>query len=475
MITIRFLIKVILLLVQEIYMILQTVKSFEELEERIQQAIQKTALMVLREALEKIDEKLAAQRNKEKEKLIGTRSRTIVTIFGELEYRRRLYKDKETGGTRYLLDETLGIMPRQRLSSRISKLAIELGTEVSYRRAARIMGYMVPGVTPMSIWAEVQRAGKRAQVEAEENREAVFERGVIPAGKKRTKALQIEADGVAIKLQRHTKRVGEIKLIVGYEGKTKGARHLINRRVASALAGGETIWEEASAYFAGEWDLSQVEKIRVGGDGAVWIKEGAKSYFPQATYHLDLFHLRKRLTEALAFSSQCYEAVAAGIAALNWDAAASALFEAQRKAPGGAARKRIRQLKRYLEENWEGIALLPEEERLGAIEGEVRHIIARRMKRQGARWTISGGDHMARLLGAKADGRLERYASRMGDIHQEALKKAVGQDNVEWPFAKGEDPSSWLKVKVPALEGPFASTSWIKHVLRELVSIQRVF
>lgn len=84
-------------------MILQTVKSYEELEERMQQTIQKTALMVLREALEKIDEKLAAQRNKEKEKLTGTRSWTIITIFGELEYRRRLYKDKETGETRFLL------------------------------------------------------------------------------------------------------------------------------------------------------------------------------------------------------------------------------------------------------------------------------------------------------------------------------------------------------------------------------------
>lgn len=54
-----------------------------------------------------------------------------------------------------------------------------------------------------------------------------------------------------------------------------------------------------------------------------------------------------------------------------------------------------------------GAVSLPEEEHLGAIEEEVRHIIARRMKRQGVRWAIPCGDCMARILGAGADGRLE--------------------------------------------------------------------
>lgn len=53
-----------------------------------------------------------------------------------------------------------------------------------------------------------------------------------------------------------------------------------------------------------------------------------------------------------------------------------------------------------------GIAQLPEEERLGTIEGQVRHTIARRMKRIGARWMLEGADRMSRLLAAKANGEL---------------------------------------------------------------------
>ncbi|MEW6771793.1 MAG: hypothetical protein AB1330_10470, partial [Bacillota bacterium] len=108
-------------------------------------------------------------------------------------------------------------------------------------------------------------------------------------------------------------------------------------------------------------------------------------------------HLRRRLTEALSFSTESYEAVANGIAALDREAVSLALARALKRAPSRPAKKRVHELTTYLMSNWEGIAALPEEERLGAIEGEVRHIIARRMKRIGARWTIPGGDRMARL------------------------------------------------------------------------------
>ncbi|MGE5585297.1 MAG: ISLre2 family transposase, partial [Bacillota bacterium] len=40
--------------------------------------------------------------------------------------------------------------------------------------------------------------------------------------------------------------------------------------------------------------------------------------------------------------------------------------------------------------------------------------------------------------------------------------------------AKAEDVEAWLRAKVPALTGPFAGREWIKHVLREVTSIQGV-
>lgn len=172
----------------------------------------------------------------------------------------------------------------------------------------------------MTVWSELQRAGDRAATEAAKLREAVFEYGAELSGSRKVKRLNIEADGVGIKLQRAEVSRGELKLIVGYEGKEGEPRRLKNRRAVAGLVDGEAIWEEASCYFGEVWALGEVEQVRIGGDGAEWIKENGKAYFPQASFHLDLFHLRRRLTEALSFSAECYEAVADGIAALDREA-----------------------------------------------------------------------------------------------------------------------------------------------------------
>lgn len=107
-------------------------------------------------------------------------------------------------------------------------------------------------------------------------------------------------------------------------------------------------------------------------------------------------------------------------------------------------------------ENWDGISQLPEEERLGAIEGQVRHTIARRMKRIGARWTLEGADRMARLLAARANGELNRYAGGS----KSSLAELVAFDS---PLEKvtschNEDLEAWLRAAIPALKGPYASS-----------------
>lgn len=42
------------------------------------------------------------------------------------------------------------------------ELILELGTEVPFRRAARILNLLVPGLGVMTVWSELQRAGAKA-------------------------------------------------------------------------------------------------------------------------------------------------------------------------------------------------------------------------------------------------------------------------------------------------------------------------
>ncbi len=463
MFKIRQLVWVVLLLAKGIFKILQETSDFKRLEEEVGGLVQQATSQMLYHALEEIDQKLLAQRE-ESLRVVGKRQRTLVTSAGEITIQRRIYRQRD-GTYRFLLDEALGLESHRRISPRMQEMASELATEVPFRRAAEILNYLVPGVNSMSVWNAVQEAGERAYQEAEKLKKSVFEYGEGPEGEEAAQQLYIEGDEVHLKQQRGAKKGMGLKLIVGYEGKDNS--RLQNRYSVAGVASGPEIWDEASCYFGCKWSLSQVEKIRIGGDGADWIKQGVEQ-FSHASYHLDPFHLRRRLTEALSFSSSAYQKVCEGIAELDRVATMEALDQALLRVKG-ARKKRVKELKTYLQDNWEGIVQLPEEERMGAIEGQVRHTITRRMKRIGARWTQEGANRMGRLLAAKSNGELSNYVNNpeisLGDLVD--LEKPIKEEAV-----KEKDIEEELRGSMPALKGPHASRFWVKHVLKELASIQ---
>ncbi|MGB4504112.1 MAG: ISLre2 family transposase, partial [Syntrophaceticus sp.] len=298
MFKIQQLVSLFLQLVKGIINALKSAESMVELEKEIQILVQQVAARLLEFALYEIDTRLAKERNPEKYKNIGIRSRTMITTLGVIEIKRRYYKDNETGENHFLLDEALGLSPRSRVSPRLERMMLDLGTETTFRKASNTLEYLVPGISHITVWNEIQRAGAKAKQETEERQAELFEDGIIPEGKHSVKGLNIEADGVMIRQQQTSKRHEEVKLVVGYESKEGEERkRLVNRKTVAGVANSNTIWEQASAIFGAEWQLTGDEEIRIGGDGAAWVKEGTE-VFPGATYHLDLFHLRTRLMEA---------------------------------------------------------------------------------------------------------------------------------------------------------------------------------
>ena len=85
-------------------------------------------------------------------------------------------------------------------------IALDLATEMPFRRAARIMSKLVPGITAMSVWEVARQAGEVIQKEGDTVRQAVFEDGVIPEGKYSTDVLFLEADGVIINQQKSQRK-----------------------------------------------------------------------------------------------------------------------------------------------------------------------------------------------------------------------------------------------------------------------------
>lgn len=124
---------------------------------------------------------------------------------------------------------------------------------------------------------------------------------------------------------------------------------------------------------------------------------------------------------------------------------------------GWRAQKAYRWLRRLLEgqqgEDWRRqLERVPEKVRgLGAMEGNVAHLIADRMK--GRSWSPKGALHLAKVREAYHNGTLRQWCFREETGMEES--SVAAQAARKRPLRKypGDD-GVWLQVQIPALKGP---------------------
>ena len=200
----------------------------------------------------------------------------------------------------------------------------------------------------------------------------------------------------------------EGKVAVVYQGSEqvgKERRELVGRRLAASFQGSEVIGKLCYKEAARQ-GVEGARKKAVLGDGAVWISQVAQEHFPHAKRILDLWHLEKRLSEALRSS----------LAEGEREVTRQRLKEKLRHGKAGEALSelkalwqthpddRLKEFMRYVENNAQWIV---DYERLqaegypvgsGPTEKGVDIVINRRMKgRRGMRWRRRNADGIVSL------------------------------------------------------------------------------
>lgn len=102
------------------------------------------------------------ERDRNTWEVVGFWTRTAISTFGEFHFKRRLYRNKKTGETKFFLDELLGWPARVRITPRLKELAVKLSTELSFNRAAEILSYLFPGKSHDSLEAHAGNRGNPA-------------------------------------------------------------------------------------------------------------------------------------------------------------------------------------------------------------------------------------------------------------------------------------------------------------------------
>jgi len=388
----------------------------------------------------------------------------IGTVFGNVRVKRRLYRDS-SGDYRFLLDEKMGLDKGCHTSRKVKELATFISSHFPFQRSEEILRAILPsGISHTSIHRLVGKVADPYLEKEEKEREEVFEDGVIPESAGRVVPyLFIEADGTNIALQREGARRGEVKAGIAYEEwqeVSKGRYRLKRKTVYCGIMDGDRFWEGLSLVLAKEYDLSKIDRVIVGGDGAPWVKEGAKVL--NGIYELDRFHLKRALNQTLQgeLALEVYQACVGG----EVDRVDGPLIGVQQKASRDEA-KEIARLRGYLMENSPGLRHYRLElagaglRGLGAIEGNIDKLVANRMKKRGMSWTIKGAQRMTRLISLRETGELHPWIT-----HKEGgqSKKITKQKSI--PL---RDTGAWLEAGLPALHGPHQNRPWVQ-VLRAL-------
>lgn len=331
--------------------------------------------------------------------------RVITTSLGDVAYKRTLFKNTKTGASCYLLDKLLGIGPHTRMSEDAAARILEEAVDSSYRKGgvnASISGSTMSKETVMNKLHALKFPSILNQGE-----------------KKAVETLYIDADEDHVSLQ-YLEKKGDIekpgnntvmpRLAYVYEGvdtEENGRPKLVNVKYFGGVYDGRDgiskFWKEVLAYIESAYDMDKLKRINLNGDGAAWIKAGAKA-LPKTKFVLDKFHMHKYITTATSHLGDSAEDARSEIY--------RAIHKRDRKAcgevfdriiaatDGDTKKKSVETSKGYILSNWSGIQISMKEKDKNiqcSAEGHVSHVFSDRMSSRPLGWSRTGCDKMARL------------------------------------------------------------------------------
>ena len=197
--------------------------SFKELEQKIFKYVCELGREITQLMLESYDDELAESRDTKQYRDKGKRKTTIKTVYGEVEYRRRVYQTTLEDGSKacvYLLDKTMQMDKIGLISTNLAEKLAMTVTESPYRVTADIISSTCgQSISAGGVWNVMQRLGERI---SEEEEYAVKQMDADQTeGEREIQVLFEEMDGVWLNMQdKHHKKMKkqEMKVFTMYEG-----------------------------------------------------------------------------------------------------------------------------------------------------------------------------------------------------------------------------------------------------------------
>ncbi|AAM23880.1 hypothetical protein M2349_002704 [Caldanaerobacter subterraneus subsp. tengcongensis MB4] len=359
--------------------------NITELVARIKELTDKLGRGAIEAIIEELD-RIIKEDKRRKEKWVVERKdkKRLTTVLGDIEYERTYYKSKEDGRYTYLVDDALEIGRHDRIEKGVKIKLVENAIEESYERSSK-------KACPEELSKQTVLNAIREIGEVEVKREI--------KEKKEVRVLYIEADEDHVPLQ--DGRDETPRLVYIHEGREeKNGRNVLKNVYYKAYVGEkpEDIWIDVANYIEDNYKEEKIEKIYIAGDGAPWIKEGLK-WILKSRFVLDRYHLNKYVLKATSKEPKYRDKIWRAINEGDKERVKKVFDELIKAAEEEREKEKIKEAKKYILNNWEGIKIYNEDEDVigCSAEGHISHVFSARLSRNPLGWSREGLKLMAKL------------------------------------------------------------------------------
>ncbi len=327
--------------------------------------------------------------------------RKIVTIFGEIDFKRRYYINKSTNERVYLLDEYFKIAPKERLLENVETNLIEEAIETNYEKAGKVVAYKTE-ISKQTVMNKI------SELKINLDEEKVSTKRVVDN-------IYCIADEDHVHLQKGG--IEEPRLIVVYDSIVRDGRRtkLCNKKHFGGVYKGkiDDLWEEVLTYLDNTYELEKVKHIYILGDGANWIKTGLE-WLPKSINVLDKFHLMKAVNaivgkenkENALEKAEYKRRIYTSFYRQNFKETKEIVYEILSEEMEENVRTRKQKLLQYILNNKEAIRNLYKYQKQlhgCSAEGHVSHLYSARLSSRPLGWKVINVDNISKLRLLKAD------------------------------------------------------------------------
>jgi hypothetical protein len=449
--------------------------DFTRLEKEIFRMTKAFGTLVMERVLEEADQRIYEQEDRPGISE-GFREMGILTLFGEIRYRRRLYRDQRAW--RFALDEKLGIGDKQTISPTLEQAAAYMATQNSYRESSRMLEQIGIHMSHQRVHRAVQDIGEAIEKRLAANGQA--------EGTREAEIVVVESDGTYVHLQgEDRKRMKSLEIKTGcvYEGwetkQPRGSRYNLKRpRVLATTGTSQEYWRRVDQYLRSTYNLEKVGLIVFGSDGAPWGKYGAELY-AGSVHQIDRFHFQRWIKRVFGYEAQAVaDTVEAMVEADDRQGFRTMMSEQKEKHPD--KRREIEKLQALIEQNWESlkdyrkrVTQLPAVARgVGNVENAIDNLVADRMKKRGMSWSVRGANHLVQVKAAVRNGEWDdvcrwmmEQASRMEVIQTDQRRPGNRRGRIGRGVRRQQEVGAWCQAHMPGREG---SEAWLREFAKGL-------